>query len=442
MRPYLTLILTIALLLGLAAPSGGCSPRSTADQATGFQPVAIWVSPERPVLSIGQTLSLRATGVNAHRETADLSALVEWETSDAGVASVSNALDQEGQLSAIAVGAASAWATLGDVASPAVPLQVTAAEVIALKVSPDSVTASQADTVALHAETIFSYGLRSNGTDRVRWVTDDGAVATLEPDGRLHAVSVGQTRIQAIFENVESEKVPVTVIPATENARPDLRVDHVVASIDGDLLNLSFDVVNDGEVGASNFWVDVFLDPITPPSVGDFGSEFFSPGYVGPGASVGVFVQVVVDPGLQSVAMVVDSGAAIDESNESNNISAQNTFGSGYGLPNLAIDGFDYLNDASYVYYQIKVRNNGTAASSGFLIELFADRSREPVPGFTGDDLVWIESLAPGASATLDTLIEQTCDPCRSWAIADLDNVVDEDTEADNAAGPLVIYTE
>lgn len=442
MRRWLTLTRPLTLLVALSAVGGGCSPADYGDDALAFDPVAILVSPERPVLSIGQTLNLRATGVNADRETADLSALVEWATSDADVASVSNALDHEGELSATAIGEASVWASLGDIASPTVPLQVTAAEVVALKVTPESITASTGDTVALRAETIFSDGLHSDGTDRVRWVTDDGAVATLEPDGRLNAVSVGQTRIQAIFEDVQSEKVPVTVIAATENARPDLRVDHVVVSVDDDLLTLSFDVVNDGAVGASDFWIDVFLDPAKTPAIGDFGSEFVSPGYVGPGQSVNVFVQTVVDPGLGEVALLVDSGATVDESDESNNVSTQAVARSTTGLPNLAIDGFDYIADTGYVYYEVTIRNDGAATSPGFLIELFVDRTREPIPGLTGEDYVWVDELAPGASASLDTLVERSCDPCRSWAAADLENEIDEETESDNLFGPLTIYTE
>ena len=95
------------------------------------------------------------------------------------------------------------------------------AEVDGIRSSPTWVTVTDADgsvghfairsvgaawrAVQLQAEATFADGQSSDASSQVRWITEDGTVATLDGNGLLEAVSSGTTSVY-----IEWNGVPLT----------------------------------------------------------------------------------------------------------------------------------------------------------------------------------------------------------------------------------------
>ena len=142
--------LALVMLFMMSGCKKGETARDYAENLT-----AILISPEAAVVPIGETMQMVATGIYEDRSTADLTAFVEWDTSNAAVASVSNGLDAEGLLEAVQLGTADIGATLGGVDSAISSIEVTDADILGLTVEPGAVSlasaASGATTVSHRA---------------------------------------------------------------------------------------------------------------------------------------------------------------------------------------------------------------------------------------------------------------------------------------------------
>ena len=148
--------------------------------------VSIDVSPANPGLAKGTKRQLSATGAYTDHSTQDLTTQVTWGTSDASVASVSNAAGSIGLASALGVGRTSVSATLGGVTG-ATTLEVTAAVLVDIRVEPaDAVTAMDV-IVEFSATGTYSDQSTADITTTVTWSSSDAAVVSIAADG--HAIA-------------------------------------------------------------------------------------------------------------------------------------------------------------------------------------------------------------------------------------------------------------
>jgi hypothetical protein len=414
----------------------------TRSPEAAFDPIAILVTPERPVVSLGETAQLTATGVSEDRASADLTVLASWYSDDPTVVSVRNDLDREGIVEAVSLGETTIWAALDEVESVPVTVRVTEAELVALEVQPESVDAVVGDVVPLKVEALFSDGLRTEAQRQVRWITEDGDTAQLSDDGTLTAMGEGSTEIFAAWDEVESRKVPVTVGEAPADAQPDLRIENVQAHLSNGNLVVDFQIRNAGTSGASDFWVDLFVDPSDTPTVGEYGTEFVNAGYAGPGQTLDISYTTGVSGGSHTFAIVVDSTGAVAESDEANNVYTGSATEPASALPDLAVTRIDWIADTRDVYFEATIRNLGGAESEGFLFEFFVDRSRMPTAGLTGDVYAWVDPLPAGGSKNLTGLVNRACAPCKSWAVVDLEGEIDESDESNNLLGSFPVTSD
>src|SRR5690606_32590292 len=121
------------------------------------------------------------------------------------------------------------------------------------------------------ATAAFTDGTRSDASSQVRWITSDGQVATVERGGALSAVGTGTAEVTAEWSREVSAPIAVSVVQA---AQADLSVESIAFDTGGSEVSVTLRVRNAGGVGASDYWLDLFLDPTAPPVPGDLGSPY------------------------------------------------------------------------------------------------------------------------------------------------------------------------
>ena len=433
----LVFIQVLCVLVGFGA---GCnSDLSPVDSGFDNEDViGILISPEKVILPLGESISLTATGLLENRTSRDLTPYVTWMTADASVASVSNALDQEGQVTGESVGGTLIRAKLDDITSVDVRVEVTEAELVGLAIEPKTITVQEGQGVQLKAMAAFSDGQRSDASSQVRWLTKDGSIAQLSSGGKLNGIAAGTTEIHVEWNGITSATVSVSV---KKQQPPDLVISEVTGESSDTLLSLTVEVKNEGDVGASDFFVDVFIDPISIPDIGDYGDDWIVVEYLGPNERVRHTFTFDLSRGVHDVSVLLDSLNHVKESNESNNtFGTTMEVGSGPSGPNLSFDRFEYLADSDSVYYAIDVLNSGSEAVGAFYIDLFLDTWSQPAFNMDGDEFIDVDAgLAPGESLFADFFSAEPCAYCYSWIVVDTYDEIDETNESDNVAGPLYI---
>lgn len=399
--------------------------------------VGLLVTPEELVVPLGGDVQLVATGLYADRSTEDLTAVVTWASEDPDVAAVTEELDAEGTLTGVALGETVVWASLEGVTSNAAGVTVTDATLLGLAVEPDPIVLAEGQSLQLSALAAWSDGTRGDAAAQVRWITEDGGVAQIASGGVLTGAGPGETTIRAQWDEVQSEPVSVTV---SEGASPaDLRVARVEAESGGGVVTLSVTLANDGDVGAGGFWTDAWID--REPVFDGAGDDYVFVDWVGPGGEATVELTLYPDDGDHTVWVSADTNHDVEESDEDDNTAsiAITTGDAEEAGPNLAISYFDWIADASSVYWYVDVTNTGSEDVGDFFVDLFVDRDDAPELYDDGDDYVVVEGLGAGETTYADFLADASCAPCWSWVLLDGYDQVAETDEDDNVEGPLVV---
>lgn len=415
--------------------------------------LGILVTPEEVLLPVGSEVQLKATGLLDGRRTADLTTAVAWSVQDEGVASVSNSLDSEGLIYGVAVGTTRLQAELEGVVSPGVDVHVVDADIQRLSVNPTKVTLDAGDTVQMRAYATFSDGSEGEVSSQVRWKIGDGSVATVEDDGLLTAKAEGSTEVQASWEDLDSESVPVTVEAASgggsgggsggSDDAADLSITAASGSISGGYLDLDVTVANTGGSSATGFWVDVFLDPSSTPQTGDVGDAYEYIDYIAADDSDTITFQVAVSGSSVDLTVLVDTNDDIDEESESNNSFSTSVSGGGGSTsgPDLEVTYFDFYADSSTIYYYIDVTNSGDEDIEDlFYVDVFVDESSTPSAPSDGDSYQSVTELAAGETTWVDFEIDESCYWCYSYVLVDSYDYIDETDESNNTDGPLSVY--
>jgi hypothetical protein len=402
--------------------------------------IGILVSPEKVVLPLGTEVQLTATGLLEGRVSRDLTAVATWSSSRPEVAEVQNGLDKEGVVVGRSIGEAKLRAGIDGVYSPEVTISVTDATVLGVTVEPKEVALEVGGSVQLKAIAAYSDGSRADAAGQVRWITNDAAVAQLARGGKLEAVGIGDALVSCVLNEHQPPPIPVKVVAA---AKPDLAISEVRTEGAGGVISMRVTVENRGTVGASEVWVDAFVDPPATPELHDLGDDFAYVEYVGPGDSETVAFTFLASEGPHAVVAWVDIDALVEESNEGNNAFSGNVDVAGEQAagPNLTVDYFDFLVDSDVIYYVVDVANHGTDDVGEFFVDVYLDQDVAPVVPSDGDDYFTVASLVAGGVTTSDFLFERGCDACRSWILVDSYDDVAETDETDNTAGPVVVTT-
>ncbi len=189
---------------------------STVFTVTSALLVSIGVNPQTASTPKGLTQSFTASGVFTDGSTSDVTTSVTWASSDAAVASVSNASGSNGLATALTLGTTTISASWSGKSSSAV-MTVTAAQLVHLDLTPSAPTLPAGVSVSLTATGTYTDATTQNLTANVTWASDSESVASVSnaggSEGRVTAHAVGTATVTASLAGQVGSTV-VTVTPA------------------------------------------------------------------------------------------------------------------------------------------------------------------------------------------------------------------------------------
>jgi len=214
-NPVVATISTVSGSLGLVtgvsagattvtATSGGISG-STPLTVTAETLVSMVITPANPFVAPGSTQQFTVNGTYSDNATHDLTAAATWISSNAGVATISNAAGSNGRASAISSGPTTITSTSGGVTA-STTLTVSAATLVSLVVTPVNPSVALGATQQFVATGMYSDTSTQNLTGSVSWVSQNTAVVGISnaagSAGMATPAAAGTTTITATLGGV------------------------------------------------------------------------------------------------------------------------------------------------------------------------------------------------------------------------------------------------
>ncbi|EJN3163226.1 Ig-like domain-containing protein, partial [Vibrio cholerae] len=175
---------------------------------------AIQVTPSPMNVAKGQTEQLVAIATYSDGTSAQVSNSVAWRSVDTNTATVA----PSGLLSGVEVGTTTVTAMKDGITSNTVSVNVSAAVITAIKVTPSPMNVAKGQTEQLVATATYSDGTSAQVTNSVAWRSVDTNTATVAPSGLLSGVEVGTTTVTAMKDGITSNTVSVNVSAAVITA--------------------------------------------------------------------------------------------------------------------------------------------------------------------------------------------------------------------------------
>ena len=241
---YVVVFLSLAMLA--LTVCGKDSPTEPTTQV----PSLINLSPNNVVLTaIGQSAQINATVFDQESKVIT-GAAVTWTSSNARVAMVSPG----GLVTAVSNGTARITATFG-FASASVSVSV-AQEAGSITIFPESATLETVGATVQLEAVVHDTGSSAIPGAAVVWSSSDPAVATVDDNGLVTAVSSGTTQITATSGGV-SESAPVSVVFAPEAGNISINISTATLTSIGQSVQLNavvFDIDGVALPGATVMW--------------------------------------------------------------------------------------------------------------------------------------------------------------------------------------------
>ncbi|MBI5364734.1 MAG: Ig-like domain-containing protein, partial [Planctomycetes bacterium] len=213
----------------LTASFAGASD-SAAIEVTAATLDSIDVTPFAASIARGTELQFWAQGNYSDGSTQDLTSEVTWSSSNSNVATISNAAGSRGLATGADMGTATITAALAGV-SESVELEVTAAVLDSIQVTPENPSVPAGASHAFRALGLFSDGGTQDITELVTWSSSDPTVATVsnaaESKGLVQCVRNGTTQVGATL----SGKSTTTTLTVTAKALASIDVSPAPASV-------------------------------------------------------------------------------------------------------------------------------------------------------------------------------------------------------------------
>lgn len=192
----------------ISAAFGGRTGTSAITVASGTLS-SIAVTPAAKTYPGGVAVQFKATGVYSDNNTQDLSALVTWNSSNTGVATVSST----GVVTTIAAGTSTISVTFGAF-SGQTTVKVSTATLSSVVVTPATVKLARDTTATLRATATFSDGSTLDVTSAATWTSSNGPAATVSSTGLVTGVAAGSATVTGTWSGASGTSA-VTVTAAT-----------------------------------------------------------------------------------------------------------------------------------------------------------------------------------------------------------------------------------
>ncbi|MDP3859666.1 MAG: Ig-like domain-containing protein [Stagnimonas sp.] len=206
----------------IVATSGAVSSDAVTLTVTDAVPVSISITPANQTISNKSSLQYKATELFSDGSSSDQTGSVSWTSSDAAIATVSNATGSKGLANAVTVGGPITISATDTSLTPNIvgttQLTVSPATLQSIKVTGKLVSLPAGYKVQYSAEGTYSDASKQDITTTVSWSTLNSSVATISntagSKGVVTTVAVGSTSVVANLSGVTGN-AGVTVNTAT-----------------------------------------------------------------------------------------------------------------------------------------------------------------------------------------------------------------------------------
>jgi hypothetical protein len=179
---------------------------------------SIVVTPATASLAAGTTVSFTAIGTYTDHSTQDLTTSATWGSSNAAIATISNASGSNGVTTGLQTGQVLITARVGSVTSAPATLTVTAAALVSIGVTPGAPSVVAGITQQFTATGVYTNSSTQDLTTSVTWNSSNTAVASISSasgsNGLATTLTAGSTAVSATLNGITSPAVTLTVTPA------------------------------------------------------------------------------------------------------------------------------------------------------------------------------------------------------------------------------------
>ncbi len=165
--------------------------------------VSISVTPSSPTIALGNTQQFTATGMYTDGSTKDITSVVNWSSSLASVAVISNSPGTNGLATSAGIGTTNVTATSGAL-SGATTLTVGTAALVSIKVSPTDPSIPLGGSQQFTATGTYTDDSSQDLTHSVTWSSDATSVASINTSGLASALGTGTAHISATSGDISS----------------------------------------------------------------------------------------------------------------------------------------------------------------------------------------------------------------------------------------------
>lgn len=179
--------------------------------------LSITVTPVTATVGIGATVKFLATATMSDGMPRDVTAAVNWSSSDGAIASIAGTTSPTpGVATGIAAGMTTIRAAMptGNISATAT-LTVTAAKLVSIAVTPPNPIRPIGLTVSFQAAGTYDDGVIRDVTNSVQWASSAAAVATIGATGTATTVAAGTTNITATLNQGGTPIVGTTNLTVT-----------------------------------------------------------------------------------------------------------------------------------------------------------------------------------------------------------------------------------
>ncbi len=128
---------------------------------------------------INESLQFSATGTYSDGTTRDITTTVTWQSSNTGVATISNASGSNGLLQSVASGTTNVSASTGSIGSSTVAVVVNTASLQSISIAPSAPTAPPGVRQQFTATGTYSDGTQRDLTSEAIWTSSNGSAASI-----------------------------------------------------------------------------------------------------------------------------------------------------------------------------------------------------------------------------------------------------------------------
>ena len=195
-----TAVATIGASTGVALAKAVGSAHITATSGNMHSPpqtltvtaatlASIAITPATPSIAKGTTQQFTATGTYTDSTHQDLTSTVTWSSTNTGTATISNANPTNGLATSVAVGATTIGAALNSIHATGITLNVTAAALVSIQVTPASPNLVATHTLQFTATGTYTDASHQDLTATATWASDATGVATISNAGGSHGLA-------------------------------------------------------------------------------------------------------------------------------------------------------------------------------------------------------------------------------------------------------------